>query len=321
MNKISEKSKKIYENNFNRIVKLVFKNKEPKNLLSERNIDKIIEYVDSTEFTANTKSHLLRSWKKIANLRGIEGDTTKLDNKVKEHNDNATYTPASKTENENRITMQYLEQRRDFYKNRIIEDEFSTADTYNLLLSLYTYLPPLRSEDFYNTVIKTDETDEDTDNYYDMDTQKLVINKYKTAKSHGKRVIDVPDALHETIKAFHDKTKSEYLICSTIKSKLTAVTVNQMFKRSLKKDVSCNMIRKCYISSNIDKGMTAEQRKKDAQIMGHSLNVQQMTYSRFSDILHPDTKDIGYLTRRHQQLSEQLTEVLKHIQEYHANIN
>jgi len=226
-----------------------------------------------------------------------------------------TYTPASKKEKDNRIEISEIEAMRDEYKEKLT-DKFKTCDMYYLLCSLYTYIPPLRSQDYYSSVIKTETTDTDKENYYDIETKKLVLNKYKTSTVHGKRIIDIPDVLAEIIKNFHDKSDSPYLICTRTGSQLDSNSFQKSVKRCLKHSVSSSMMRKIFISSKIDSGMTATERQENARIMGHSVNTQQGLYSKFSDVLHPDRKDLKYLTRRHKQLSDQLEDILKSIRDF-----
>lgn len=305
---IKEQSAKIYLSHYNRLIKGAFKNEAPENMISDENVDVITEYLKNGGFSSNTKSMFMRSWKKIAEVNEVKGDYSKIDKKIKEYNDETAYATPTEKEQKNKIDKSYIIKIRDQYKKKL-SDTFTSSDTYYLLLCLYTYLPPLRSEDYYNTIIKDDDTDEVNDNFYDLDKKQLILNKYKTMKTHGKRTIDVPDELHDIIKAFHEKSGSNLLICNGAKNKFNAISMNIAFGRCLKKKVSSGMLRKCHISSNIDTGMSAQDRKNEARIMGHTLAVQQLTYSKFSDVLHPDKMDLQYLARRHQQLTEQLNEV------------
>jgi hypothetical protein len=83
--------------------------------------------------------------------------------------------------------------------------------------------------------------------------------------------------------------------------------------RCLKKNVSSSMLRKCFISDKIDEGITAEERKKTAKIMGHSVGTQQSIYSKFSDVLHPKAHDLEYLMRMNKKLTMHLQENNKKI--------
>jgi len=49
------------------------------------------------------------------------------------------------------------------------------------------------------------------------------------------------------------------------------------------------MMRKIYVSSEvIDKNVPINKKKEIAHIMGHSINKQANTYSKFSKLLHTD---------------------------------
>lgn len=314
-NGVLESSSKIYANYYNKLLINVFENTEPENMLSSDALDKVIEYAKNDKFTLNTKGSYLKAWRKIATVKKHEGDTKRLTREIYKLSNTVTYTPANKKEKDNRIEIDEIVGMREEYKGKL-KDTFSTYDMYYLMCSLYTYIPPLRSEDYYSSVIKTETTNTEKENYYDIETKKLVINKHKTVKSIGKRIVDIPDVLAEIIKDFHDKSKSPYLICTRTGKQLISTTFQKSIKRCLKHSVSSSMMRKIYISSKIDTGMSAIERQENARIMGHSVNTQQALYSKFSDVLHPDRKDLKYLSRRHKQLSEQLEDVLKSIRDF-----
>ena len=305
---IQKNSAQTYSCYYSKLIKNVFDNVEPENMVSCENIDKVINYVQNSDFNLNTKSLHVRSWKKIAEIKGHQGNYQKFDSPIRTFANSTIYKAPTKEELENRIEFDYVIKMREEYKKKLT-NTFTVNDLYYLLCSLYTYIPPLRSEDYYSAVIKTDTTDIEKENYYDLEKKQLVLNQYKTVKTYGQRIVNIPEVLAEIIENFHEKSKSHYLICTSTGLKLMSQSFNGTFKRCLKKEVSSSMLRKCYISDKIDEGMTAEERQKDAKVMGHSLTVQQLAYSKFSSVLHPQDDDLNSLIRRSKQLEKQMKEV------------
>ena len=301
---------KVYCHFYNSTIKFCFGGIEPENMLASETVEKLLNYVDGLDKTTNVKIGHLVAWRKICELKKIDGDMKPILNKLKQLNEKQLYVAATKQETDNKISIGYLTKLREEYKERLRE-EFTTNDMYYLFCSLYTYMLPLRSEDYYNTLIHDsddDGVDVVNDNYYDVEKKQLVLNKYKTSKVHGTRMIDFPEVLHDIIMEFHRKSQSKYLICSTKKGKFSSVSFNITLKRCLKKEASSSMLRKCFISDKMDAGMTAEDRISAAKTMGHTASCQMLTYSKFSDVLHPDNDNLAYWTRRSEQLTQQLKE-------------
>src|SRR5690606_30990034 len=96
--------------------------------------------------------------------------------------------------------------------------------------------------------------------------------------------------------------------CNRTGKKFTSISFNKAFHSILKKKASSSMIRRCIISEKIDLGVSAEERKQMAKTCGHSLQTQQMFYSRYSLFLHPSNDDFFYLAKKHVILMKQLKE-------------
>ena len=312
---VNANTAKTYAYFYEKIIKSQFEGKEPENMMSDESADKVLEFVNSDVKISNgSKCAYVRAWRGIA-MRKKAGDNVKLLRYVKTTSEDMSYTPANKKDLSNKIDLNYVIQKREEYQKNVT-DTFHTNDMYHLQSCLYSYLPPLRSQDYYDTVIKTDTTDLEKDNYYDLETKQLIINNCKTTKSKGQRVIDVPDELADEISKFHERSKSSYMICTRTGHKLDANSFRKSMHRCLKKDISSSMLRNCFISSKIDEGITAEERKRTAKIMGHSVATQQAIYSKFSDVLHPKEDDLDYLVRMNKKLTAQLQENNKKILQY-----
>tara|TARA_Y100000389_G_scaffold205145_2_gene264101 strand:+ start:29738 stop:31051 length:1314 start_codon:yes stop_codon:yes gene_type:complete len=168
-----------------------------------------------------------------------------------------------------------------------------------LLISLYTDIPPNRS-DFHDTKIyKIKPHNKDNTNYIIFNFSKnnpkgtLILNNFKTSNKYGTNIIDLPK---ETLTQLHlslEKYPRDYLFISTSTQKPYNTTkhpeknfnawANRTLKNIFNKDFTLTMLRHIYISRRDLKLETlpGTERKIIADIMGHSLERQGM-YSFFA---------------------------------------
>ena len=158
----------------------------------------------------------------------------------------------------------------------------------HLILSLYTYLPPLRPSEWCNcyTFSRASRIKKDKSkiNYICLTRRELHLHLYKTEKAYGERIVKIPKDLIKIIKNWKKTTKTKVLIPKMTCSK------EPMSCNSLSKNIvdtcgcSANFLRKLYISNKIDEGIDGKERKELARIMGHDCSTQLLCYSRFSKI-------------------------------------
>ena len=102
--------------------------------------------------------------------------------------------------------------------------------------------------------------DDKTKNYYVMEEGKMYFNVYKTAKTHGQQVVDVPEHVQTIILRFLKLTGGYRrsrgrapllpLICSYDGAHYDSPTKMTLFlNRAFGKKLSCNIIRHSYISN------------------------------------------------------------------------
>jgi len=196
----------------------------------------------------------------------------------------------SEKEEENKLSKADLIKLREEWKGKLT-DKFAKSDLYYVLLSLYTYLPPLRAQDYYNTHLVYHDNIDEKINYLNITDKELVLNEYKTVSTYGKRVISVPDELCKILDKFNSKSLSGYVICSPKGNKLEANSFNRLFGEATKgKKFSCNMARKCHVSEAIDKPIA--ERRADARVMAHSMSTAAARYSKLSKSFHADDDDL-----------------------------
>jgi hypothetical protein len=180
-----------------------------------------------------------------------------------------------------------------------VRDENMNNDTpilHQLVLGLYTYIPPRRQLDYWKVKIiyeddkvseteKTENKKEKTTGFLFLKDRTLVIHDFKTAKQFKEWKTVIPDPLFNIIKKYLEsfKHKLEYLYC-TSKGKpystLTSFTNsnNKILKQIFKNNkVSVNSLRHAAASYvNHKKDMTRSEKKEFAEAMGHSFSMQQL---------------------------------------------
>jgi integrase len=162
-------------------------------------------------------------------------------------------------------------------------DSLEIGSDARLLLSLYTLVPPLRSD--YNLVaIYKNNKDIKYDNYLILNKNPyLVITKYKTAKTYKDIKIDLPKKLVKEIKESLKLKPREFIfVQKNGKPYEKSNTFNRWANRTLKslfdkKNISLSTLRHIYITRRDLKleEKSGLERNKIAQMMGHSVGTQQ----------------------------------------------
>jgi integrase len=173
-------------------------------------------------------------------------------------------------------------------KGKITEAQYNKLLQY-VILSLYTDIAPRRNQDYLNMYVakklpKTYSTDV---NYYDMANQRFIFNKYKTSRTFGEQIINVPEELQETLKLFiehHPLNKgkvNEFKLLVNYKGEnmSTVNSITRILNRIFGKKVGSSMLRHVFVSTKF--GGALSDMKQIAKDMAHSLQTQQSTYIKF----------------------------------------
>ena len=271
-----------------------------KNLNFLKNIQAVVDRI--SEYKDNTKRGYLISICSVLSLDKSSAKKQKLyDDYFKMMMDMNKLLKSDEAKNEksesqgkNWIEWSEVEKKWDeLYQktNAFIKNKELNEHQYDILLqltilSLYVLLPPRRNEYQNMVIMKTVPASASSDrNYYDVDRKQMVLNKYKTSKKEGQKVIDVPTNLHEILSAylkFHPllggkKVKSNTEVPFLVYfdgaplDKVNSITrvLNKVFGRR----VGSSMLRHIYLSSKY--GDVHEQQKTDAEMMGHSTTQQK----------------------------------------------
>jgi hypothetical protein len=138
------------------------------------------------------------------------------------------------------------------------------------------FIPPRRALDY--CLFKIKNVDKAVDNYFETGSKpKMVFNKYKTSKTYGQQVIDIPKELKTILMKWFKVNPTEYLLFDTNMSPLNSVKVNQRLSKIFKgvaSGTSVNALRHSYLTTKY--GHTINEAKaidKDMSEMGSSKNM------------------------------------------------
>jgi integrase len=270
-----------YLSSYQRIINNCFENKLP-TVAELEDSTKIINYLNTLNLSVSkTILNGYINCLKIMNINTSQFDT-EFKALAKKADDARAYAAPTEKQEENQLTMAQVEQKRDELKidNKKLREY--------ALLCLYTYIPPLRAQDYRTSLLFEDSSKEDTIdiNYLCLKSKRLVICNYKTKTTHGTRIIDVPDEVINVLTEYKNKYKAKYVVSGKDGNQMSQTAfVNFMQRIFDGKKVSTNMLRKFFISEKIEnEKMNGLERKKQAHIMGHTLGTQQLNYTTFSKI-------------------------------------
>lgn len=176
-----------------------------------------------------------------------------------------------------------------FEEFETMRDSLPSGSIERLLLSIYTYIPPVRN-DYWRTKIYYDDkvlhSKKIEENCIILNNfPKLILKKYKTAKTYGTIFIDIPSELKDEIMKSIEKLPRDYLFVSSVGDHLpytNATTFDSWVNKKLKKifnkpRLTLTMFRHSYISRRDLKLEEKSGLEQDeiAKIMGHSINQQR----------------------------------------------
>ena len=129
-------------------------------------------------------------------------------------------------------------------------------------------MPPRRSLDYSDMKIRN--YDVKTDNYYKAN--KFYFNKYKTFKTYGLQILDVPKELNNVLKKWIKINTNDYMVYSSNSNKLSCPQITRMLNKIFGKKISTSMLRHIYLT-NIYKDVPQINKMENlANEMGHSVS-------------------------------------------------
>jgi len=169
-----------------------------------------------------------------------------------------------------------------------ITDDFNPKiDIPYVALAFFVFLPPLRVQDYVNTML-LNKTNKEGQNYINLKEGVMVINEYKTSKKYGTRKILLPPPLLDILKDYKKKSNTKWLIPKMYGENNEPMSVSSfthLLNRTLDNKISTTELRRAYVSQEvINKDMKGKERKNTAKAMGHSVSTQNEIYSKYSKL-------------------------------------
>jgi len=137
----------------------------------------------------------------------------------------------------------------------------------NLMLNLYTQLPPRRNNDYY--LMKVGNGDDES-NYYDGN--KFTFNVFKTARARGTEVIDVPTPLEKILDDYIKMMglkPGDYLLFHDDVNRKTPARMTRALNSIFNKRIGASMLRHIWTSHLL--GNVLPIIKENSAAMGHSV--------------------------------------------------
>jgi integrase len=164
--------------------------------------------------------------------------------------------------------------------NTVLKNKHLSPNDWNtilsyMVLSLFTKFAPRRNQDYqFMKVVKTEkEANDDEFNYYVITNHKFIFNKYKTSKTHGSQIFEVPDELVKVINLYlskHPNPKGMFLVNHDGSPLNSNNSLTRILNRIFGKNVGATMLRHIYLSSKYD----VQEMNEDADKMAHTSGLQ-----------------------------------------------
>ena len=129
-------------------------------------------------------------------------------------------------------------------------------------------IPPRRSLDYSEMKIRN--YDVKTDNYYKAN--KFYFNKYKTFKTYGLQILDVPKEFNKVLKKWIKINTNDYIIYSSNGNKLSCPQITRTLNKIFGKKISTSMLRHIYLTDVYKDIPKINKMENLADQMGHSVS-------------------------------------------------
>jgi len=159
-----------------------------------------------------------------------------------------------------------------YKKKNLTQTDLQQIQSYILMALLGgMFIPPRRSKDYVDFSIK--DIDKDTENY--LDKNKMVFTSYKTAKTYGTQMVDVPPPLKKILTKWISVNPTKYLLFDTNMNKLSSVKLNQRLNKIFgEKKIGINALRHTYLTDKYGETIkTNNALANDMSQMGSSMGM------------------------------------------------
>lgn len=159
-------------------------------------------------------------------------------------------------------------------KANLTVNEFNKCQDY-IILSLYVYQDPRRSEDYCKMYIRDPDRNDPNVNY--IDRGHFVFQKYKTSTKDGTQRIPLSSKLKNLLKKWMSINESPYLLVSpSSNNPISCPQLTRRLNHIFGKKISSSMLRHIFWSDKVD----IEDLRKTAANMGHSLITSLNEYAK-----------------------------------------
>jgi len=294
---ISQSSKTLYLKNLERLNGGVLKNF---NFLKD--VEKVMEKIQ--KYKPNTqRTYIISVVSLLKSLCAIQPKKYKklydkyypyLENLNKELKSNTEKTDKEK---ENWIDqdavmtrLQELKDKVNTTSKKLSEGEYQDLLNY-LLLSLYTLQPPRRNADYQNAILTKNPAFKDLEcfkdyNWVDLNDNKFVFTKFKTAKTYKNQEVDISPQLREVIdlylkhhplrKLLTKKTNIPFIVNYNGDIYSNNNDFTRLLYKIFDKKIGASMLRKIFLTSKYSD--TMDSLKKDTNDMGTSTSTAENHY-------------------------------------------
>ena len=144
-----------------------------------------------------------------------------------------------------------------------------------VILGLYVLMKPRRNKDYLMMKVSKDMDDKNY-NYLDLKKKQFVFNNYKTSRTYGTQIIDIPKYLLMIIMKYlkSKKGNSDMFLVKFDGEPLTSDNaITRRLNKIFGKNISSSMLRHIYLTDRYSEVL--DEQKKDAELMGHSVQQQK----------------------------------------------
>ena len=147
----------------------------------------------------------------------------------------------------------------------------SIQDYIILCLCCGEYIAPRRSTDFCNMKIRLTKKEMEKNDCNYMAKGKFVFNDYKTAKTYGQQVIDIPRKLQLILKKWMTVNDTDFLLINSNGQQLTPTTLGQRLTEMFGKRVGTTSFRRLFLTDKYENTIKEmKELEEDMKDMGSS---------------------------------------------------
>ncbi len=185
----------------------------------------------------------------------------------------------NKTDSKNSIDFKDIKKKfnslKKEYGHLLKKNNLNNFELYNLqkMIALAVagglFIPPRRNLDYINLKIGGD-IDEKKDNFIDFKAKTFNFNKYKTSKTYGLQIVEIPPKLYSLLVLFTKlkKDHSNFLFSQKKGEPFISATWSQYLNSIFKSKISTNSFRHAFLTN---KYSNTTELKEDLKDMGTSI--------------------------------------------------